>query len=241
MSTAIQGRGRSHEGVPGDDGGRTRCAAARNARQGFQRGAMSPDAYERFVALPGRILLDTCILNKVFEYGEYIFDGAPPGGVAEEAVDPDLRALRLAFMVNQRASFQFLVSPLTVAEIANTQAFGARDRLLGWVLEVLDHWLVMLDEIGDRASEGGTVRHRFKLKADLQAFEARLMEIPDFRRDPFDRLLLVQYRMGNCDAFLTTDGNTIWRHRERLVAEGVTVLRPAEFWERLSPWAAIWC
>lgn len=202
---------------------------------------MSTDALERFRSLPGRVLLDTCILNSLFKYGEYIFDGGSPGDVPEEALDPELRALRLILTVNQQASFQFLVSSLTVAEIANTQAFGVRDSLLSWVLEVLDHWLVMLDEIGDRASQGGTVRHRFKLTADLQEFEARLMEIPDFRRDPFDRLLLVQYRMGNCDAFLTTDEDTIWRHRERLADEGVKVLRPTEFWERLSPWAAIWC
>jgi len=66
------------------------------------------------------------------------------------------------------------------------------------------------------------------------------LEISDFRRDPFDRLLLIQYKMGDCDAFLTTDRNTIWRHRLILRELGVCVLTPSEYWELLRPWAAIW-
>ena len=113
-------------------------------------------------------------------------------------------------------------------------------RRLFWVLDVLDVWLVMLEETGDRISEGGTVRHRFKLPPELQEFEQHLLTIPDFRRDPFDRLLLVQYKMGNCDAFLTLDCNTICRHKDWLSAQGIRVLRPSEFLEILKPWATIW-
>jgi hypothetical protein len=156
------------------------------------------------------------------------------------ARSPDLRALRAIFLVNQRADFQLVVSPLTVAEVANTQEFADRTRRLGWVLEVLDHWLIMLDETESRIAVGGSVRHRFKLTPELQAFEATLLEIPDFRRDPFDRLLLIQYKMGACDAFLTTDRNTIWRHRMILRELGVSVLTPLEYWEVLRPWAALW-
>ncbi len=198
------------------------------------------DAFQKFASLPGRILLDTCILNHLFDEGGYIWEGELTHGVNEVDVDPDLRALRAIFMINERASFQFVISPLTVAELANTQDFPDRERRLRWVLDVLDHWLIMLDDIGDRASDGGTVRHRFKLPPELQRFETDLMIQPDFRRDPFDRLLLVQYRMGNCDAFLTVDRATIWRHRKWLDTRGVRVLCPAEFWEELKPWAALW-
>ena len=199
----------------------------------------------KLIPVPGRLLLDTCILNRLYDEGGYIFDGAPPTGTeddekAEEEVEPDLQALRSIFLVNQRANFQLLVSPLTVAEVANTQQFGDCIRRLGWVLEVLDHWLIMLDETGSRVAAGGSVRHRFKLTPELQAFEAALLEIPDFRRDPFDRLLLIQYRMGDCDAFLTTDRATIWRHRAALHDLNVCVLTPSEYWELLRPWAGLW-
>jgi hypothetical protein len=193
------------------------------------------------IPVPGRLLLDTCILNRLYDEGGYIFDGAAAVGTeSEEEVEPDLRALRAIFLVNQRADFQLLVSPLTVAEVANTQQFSDRSRRLGWVLEVLDHWLIMLDETGSRVAAGGSVRHRFKLTSELQAFESALLEIPDFRRDPFDRLLLIQYKMGDCDAFLTTDRDTIWRHRLILRELGVCVLTPLEYWELLRPWAALW-
>ena len=66
------------------------------------------------------------------------------------------------------------------------------------------------------------------------------MEISDFRRDPLDRLLLIQYKMGNCDAFLTMDQNTIWKHRKFLKSLDIIVLKPSEFWEILKPWAVLW-
>jgi len=124
--------------------------------------------------------------------------------------------------------------------VANVQDFAERERRVRWVLDVLDHWLIMLDEIQDRTSHGGSVRTRFKLTPALQAFESRLIETPDFRRDPFDRLLLVQYKMADCDAFMTTDNNTIWRHRRDLTDEGVRILRPSEFWTAVQPFAVLW-
>lgn len=113
-------------------------------------------------------------------------------------------------------------------------------RRLLWLLDVLDVWLIMIEETGDRVAEGGTVRHRFKLTPELQELERCLLAIPDFRRDPLDRLLLIQYKMGNCDAFLTLDCITIWRHRRWLSTQGIRVLRLSEFWKILKPWAALW-
>jgi hypothetical protein len=193
---------------------------------------------ESFAALPGRLLLDTCVLNRLYDEGGYIFEGEAPSDGSEPSAD--LEALRLIFAINERANFELLVSPLTVAEISNIQDFRGRERQLRWVLDVLDHWLILLDERGARVADGGTVRHRFKLTAELQAFEASLMEIADLRRDPIDRLLLVQYRMGACDAFLTTDRQTIWCHRSELAERGVRVLTPDDYWQLLRPWAALW-
>jgi len=143
--------------------------------------------------------------------------------------------------VNQRASFQFVVSPLTIAELANVQHPGEREYRVRWALDVLGHWITMLDDIGDRHALGGKVRTRFKLSEELQQLEARLMAIPALRRDPFDRLLLIQYKMGECDGFLTTDEGTVWRHREQLASEDIRVLLPRDLWDLIKPWAGIWC
>jgi len=198
------------------------------------------DPLENFLSLPGRLLLDTCTLNMLQDEGAYIFEGEIPEGMTETEIPKDLKSLRYIFQVNERASFQFLVSPLTFAELANAKDIMRNQRRIQWALDVLDVWLIVLEETGDRVTEGGTVRHRFKLTEELQELESRLMSIPDFRRDPLDRLLLIQYKMGNCDALLTVDQNTIWRHREWLFDEGIRVLIPSEFWELLKPYAALW-
>jgi hypothetical protein len=199
---------------------------------------LEPFRTERPDHVPGRVLLDTCILNRLHDEGGYIFEGEIDQD--EDEISDDSRALRAIFTVNERAHFELLISPLTVAEVANAKDFVDRERRVRWVLDVLDHWLIMLDESGDRVTDGGSVRHRFKLTPELQAVEAELMKIPDFRRDPFDQLLLVQYRMGVCDAFLTTDRNTIWKHRSQLTGLGIRVLTPTEYWELLRPRAALW-
>jgi hypothetical protein len=198
------------------------------------------DSVNRFSELPGRLLLDTCIMNLLQDKGEYLWEGVLPENVSEEELDSDLRALRNILIVNDRASFQLVISPLTIAEVANVQDFTERERKIRWVLDVLDTWLITVDDILDREGQGGKVRTRFKLTHNLQLLESQLMAIKDFQRDPFDRLLLLQYQMANCDAFLTVDINTIWKHREELSNLGVHVIRPSEFWQLIQPWARLW-
>jgi hypothetical protein len=193
-----------------------------------------------FQTIPGRLLLDTCVLNTIQDEGAYIFEGDLPEGSKETEIPDDLKALRFIFQVNERASFQFLVSPLTFAELANSKDIFLNQRRVQWALDVLDVWLIMLEETGDRKVYGGSVQHRFKLNTELQEFEKRLMTISDFRRDPFDRLLIIQYLMGNCDAFLTEDKNTIWRHKEWLLEQGISVMSPSDFWSVIKPYAQLW-
>ncbi len=191
-------------------------------------------------SVPGRLLLDTCILHHLYNYGEFIFEAEALAHDVDPKLRVELESLQSILLINKRAHFQFVVSPLTVAEVANIQDFRSRESRLRWVLDVLDHWLITLEEIDNCGGSGGTVRHRFKLTPELRELEDELMKIADLRRDPFDRLLLLQYRMGNCDAFLTTDMDTIGRHKARLSRLGFRVLRPSEFWTLLKPWANLW-
>lgn len=187
---------------------------------------------------PGRVLLDTNVINALFEEGAYIYDG--DSGEREEAqLDPELVALRQIFGQARRQQFQLVTSPLSVAEVVNIQGVEDRRRHLGWFLEMLDYWTIELDQIGDRRAAGGSVRHRFKLSTELQALEQALLQIPDLRRDPFDRLLLIHSRMANCDAFLTFDRNSLWRHQAVLGALGLTVVVPSEYHAMVAPYAAL--
>jgi hypothetical protein len=89
------------------------------------------DALEKFVSIPGRLLIDTCILNLLQDEGEYIFEGIVPDEYGDNDIPHDLSALRSIFKVNERASFQFLVSPITFADLANEkEMLISQNRLL---------------------------------------------------------------------------------------------------------------
>src|SRR5579859_8153343 len=86
--------------------------------------------------IPGRVLLDTCIINILYTEGGYIFDADDP----VDASDTDnLDALRIICQVSQRAAFQMVISPLCIMEIANIQDTAEMSRLLSWVLELQNH------------------------------------------------------------------------------------------------------
>lgn len=193
------------------------------------------NSYERFCAIPGRLLLDTCVINCIYDNGEYIFEGYLEEGETEEELDADLRALRLIFDVNERASFQFVISPVSIAELAAIPGFYARERKLRWALDAMDCWQIAVWETRD-----GTVRQRRFLPADLVEIENHLLKITDFKRSPYDRLLLLETGLANCDAFLTIDKRTILKHREFLSEIGIKVITPLEFWDELKPFAALW-
>jgi hypothetical protein len=107
-----------------------------------------------FLSIPGRLLLDTCVLNIIQDEGAYIFEGEIPEGLKESKIPEDLKALRYIFQVNERAAFQFLVSPLTFAELANATDIFQNWRRIQWAFDVLDVWLIVLEETGDRKKEG---------------------------------------------------------------------------------------
>lgn len=191
--------------------------------------------------VPTRILLDTCVINALLEHGGFIFEGeSSEQYLGDGPLLADIRALQFVMRVNERAGFQLKTSPLSLAEIANQQTFESMLPNIKWALDLIDHWLITLDESGDRARHGGDVVHRFKLSAELQELESRLMQIPDLRRDPLDRLLIIESRMARCDALLTMDRRTLWRHRERIAAEGINVITPRQLMDTLEPFVGLW-
>ena len=68
--------------------------------------------------IPGRVFLDTCVVNFMLDYGEQIHDGAPVPVDASERMVRDIEALYNIMLVGQRAMWQLAISPHTYREIA---------------------------------------------------------------------------------------------------------------------------
>lgn len=186
--------------------------------------------------LPKRIFLDTSVVNKVVEFGEYLFDDYLAGSSLREYKrrpsedQEDIDALHYLFQVYQRLCMPMCVSQTTLCELGRTMDSDKRNHLLQYAGEVIDHWLTGVD-----------TRRPTAIKSD--EFKDTCVSISQnltFLPDDGDRLLFAEAVLFGCDAFLTMDRKTIWCHREQLGIYGVRVLRPHELWKEMLPWAPLW-
>lgn len=103
-------------------------------------------------AVPGRVFLDTCVVNFILEYGGQIHDNlAPPPGVSPRTAE-DIDALRNLFLTGQRARWQLAVSPYTYSEIAATRSASRLSQLDSWFQELWQYWRSVVESDDDLAS-----------------------------------------------------------------------------------------
>jgi hypothetical protein len=99
------------------------------------------DPVRAWLSLPRRIYLDTSTLQKLYDFGGEIFEDEPfePVGRAAqvEGLADEIDALRMIFMVNERAMFEFVVTEASLREVVSR----ARPGYTQWVYDVLDAWL----------------------------------------------------------------------------------------------------
>jgi hypothetical protein len=156
--------------------------------------------------VPGRVFLDTCVVNFMLDYSEQIHDGRalPQVGPREAA---DIEALRDLWAVGQRASWQVAISPYTYSEIIRTTDVDRLRKLDLWSQEVWQYWR-------------STVEANNDLPTFVEAEDARvrllgsgvLTCLPDVA----DRVLLCDAVVYRCDLFCTRDWSTILKHRAQL-------------------------
>jgi hypothetical protein len=100
------------------------------------------DPVRAWLSLPRRIYLDTSTLQKLYDFGGEIFEDEPfePVGRAAqvEGLADEIDALRMIFMVNERAMFEFVVTEASLREVVSR----ARPGYTQWVYDVLDAWLI---------------------------------------------------------------------------------------------------
>jgi hypothetical protein len=180
------------------------------------------DLIQAWVSLPRRIYLDTSTLQKLFDFGGLIWEGEPfePVGRAArvKGLEDELEALRLIFMVNERAMFEFVVTEASLREVVARQ----EPRYTQWVYDVLDTWLIQSE--GEEVPTPGTT------------FDDRRFEMISVK----DRRLLQQALDWRCDAFITMERRlpTASAFIERETC--LRVMRPTTYWGLLSRLARLY-
>ena len=180
--------------------------------------------------LPGRIFLDTSVVNFILEYAEQIHDGADnPPGLGQRKVQ-DIDALYNIFLTGRRADWQLAVSPFTYYEIAHTADPTKQRELARWFVEPWDHWVGIVEDDDSLPTfvEGERIR------ASILTGHA-LDVLPDMN----DRILLVDALVYRCDCFCTRDWTTILSNRDKLDQVRTLIATPSELWARIRPYAGL--
>ena len=181
--------------------------------------------------MPGRVFLDTCVVNFMLDYGEQIHDGAPVSVDAGDRMVRDIEALRNIMLVGQRAMWQLAVSPHTYQEIAATKAVGRRHRLHTWFNDLWRYWLEIIRDDDHFPSFVEAEDTRVQLLAS-----GSLDLLPDLA----DRVLVCDAAVYRCDLFCTRDWTTILKHRADLRTLPFDIVTPAEWWAAIRPYSALW-
>ena len=189
-------------------------------------------APSRVSDIPGRVFLDTCVINFTLDHGEAIHDGGSPIAGTPQRVRQDIEALRGLFMTGQRAAWQLAVSHFSYAEVVATRDPARRRVLESWFFEVWHRWQETVLAGHDLPSFGDAERMRLTLLSS---------GLLDVLSDMPDRLLLCDALAYRCECFCTRDWSSLLRVRDGLTELPIAILTPSEWWQRVRPWAALWC
>ena len=181
--------------------------------------------------IPGRVFLDTCVVNFMLDYGEQIHDGAPVPAHTGDRISRDIEALYNIMLVGQRAMWQLAISPHTYQEIAATKAVRRRDQLHIWFEDLWQYWLSVIHGNDDLPSfiEAEDTRVRLLASGSLNV-------LPDVA----DRILVCDATVYRCELFCTRDWTTILKHRADLRGLPLDIVTPAEWWTKIQPFARLW-
>jgi hypothetical protein len=181
---------------------------------------------DSFEALPRRIFIDSCTVQTLRKYGEFIYDGGSirAGDILHRISDGlgNVEALRAICQVTSHALFQWIVSDASRQEAAAKGDAGH----LQWLFEIDNYSRAFLEQT-DPSPES-------------RSLAARLDE-PKFGYLGAGDRILQDAIFLQCDSFLSMERKLPKNaaHIEREL--GIRVLTPISHWEMLRPWAALWC
>ncbi len=190
----------------------------------LQEHAMNPRG------IPGRVFLDTCVVNFMLDFGPQIHDGDVLPVVTLRDAE-DIEALRCIFLTRQRAAWQLAISPHTCFEIARTRDKGRCLDLNHWFQELWHSWRSTIELNNDFPSfiEAEDIRVQTLTSGFLAC-------LPDVR----DQVLICDAIVYRCNLFCTRDGSTILKHWQELSGLPIDIVTPSEWWDRIRPLARLW-
>ena len=182
-------------------------------------------------AVPGRVFLDTNVVNFILEFGSQIHDGAKVLDKCSPRVRSDIEALSGIFLTGQRATWQLAISPHTYREVTATEDQSHANRLESWFFQIWHYWREFLhsDASLPTFSEAEEIR--------LQLLSSDVLNVLP---DTSDRVLVCDAVVYGCDAFCTRDWSTVLSLRDELQDLPTKILTPTEWWSEIRPWAGIW-
>ncbi len=180
------------------------------------------DALHAWFTLPRRIYLDTSTLQTVYDYGGVIWEGErfePAGRAAKvEGLAEELDALRMIFLVNERAMFEFAVTEASLREVQGRNQPGYTQ----WVYDVLDTWLIQ--SASEEPPPPGMIFEDCRF-GNVSIKDRRLLQ------DAVD---------FECDAFMTMERRLPTNAKFIERATGLRVMRPSTYWRLLDRWANLY-
>jgi len=197
----------------------------------------SKDFFQQYNELPGRIFIDSNVLQYLQDFGEYIFEHYresgdyfldPKGGKIgkESRIYREIIALEQIFQGIERANFEFAVSEAVYKEVLNKKD----RRYLQWFFDVLDHWQSVLESYKGDPFSGSGKKLAEKARNDTSLINGLSRE---------DQQILFDALELECDAILTCDR---YRDRQDRIYEHyrIMVLYPSDFVEILKPFQSLY-
>ena len=201
----------------------------------------SQDALNRFHLIPGRIFLDTNVLQYLQDFGEYIFDNyrecedcflsgkktIPKG----ERLFNEIEALHDFFINVNRVHFEFALSEAVYREVMDKKD----SHFLRWFRDVWDHWEAVVSEYEEgKAFSTESEKHYQRAVMD-ESLSGSLSEK--------DREIVLDAIHYDCDALLTVDRFARDQNKKMYVFQnyGLMILTPSELMELIKPYQALWC
>ena len=199
------------------------------------------DSFTRFNSIPGRIFLDTNVLQYLQDFGEYIFDHYRESEAYFQAQKSkikkgtrlfnEIEALHDFFIGINRAHFEFALSPAVYEEVSAS----GDERFVQWFHDVWDHWEAVVSEYENREAFLESAEMNYKKAINDNSLLGSLSEK--------DKEIVLDAIRFDCDALLTVDRFAKDQNKKMYTFRnyGLMILIPVELMELIKPYQALWC
>lgn len=198
------------------------------------------DSFSKFNSIPGRIFLDTNVLQYLQDFGEYIFEHYRESeGFFQtrkskikkgSRLFKEIEALHDFFIGVNRAHFEFALSPAVYEEVS---ASGDK-RFVQWFHDVWEQWEGVVSEYENGEAFSENAETNYKRAINDNSLHGSLSEE--------DKKIVLDAIRFDCDALLTVDrfardqNKKIYAFRNyRLI-----ILTPIELIKIIKPHQALW-